>query len=293
MAHLLAVVSVIIWGVTFISTKILLEDFNAVEIMFGRFFLGWAALCVIGAKNLLKTLRLPLRQEILFAGAGLTGVTLYFFFENVALSYTYASNVSMIVSASPVFVALAAHFWVRGERIGSAFFAGFTAAMLGIGLIAYSGSALLMLNPLGDGLALVAAVVWGLYSVLLKKISLLGLEIIAATRKTFFWGLLFLIPLLFFEGRPSAFGTLLNAQALMHFAFLGLGASALCYVAWTYAVDKLGATRASAYIYLIPPVTAAASYVFLQERITLPAALGCVLVLSGLYLSERASHKRG
>lgn len=271
-AHLLALFTVAIWGITFISTKVLLDYFSAAEIMFIRFLLGWLALwgwCLGRRLSRPKTEISRVawksaafwRRELLLAGAGLTGVTLYFLFENLSLNYTYASNASMIVSASPVFVALFAHFFTRGEKVGPAFFAGFAAAMLGIGLIGYSGNTMLRLNPLGDILALLAAVMWGLYAVFIKKISPYGLEVVTVTRKTFFYGLLFLLPALWITGFSYDIHTLTAALAdravwmsvLFNLLFLGLAASALCYATWTYAVEKLGATRSSAYIYLIPP----------------------------------------
>lgn len=111
-AHLTALATILIWGTTFISTKVLLREFSPIEILFLRFLLGFAALHLVRGK-------LPFRswkEERLYAGAGLTGVTLYFLFENIALTYTLASNVGVLVTVAPFFTALLSCFYLRGER---------------------------------------------------------------------------------------------------------------------------------------------------------------------------------
>lgn len=123
LGHLAAVFTVILWGTTFISTKVLLTGFQPVEILFFRFVLGLAALTAVCPKRIKGT---TWRQELTFAAAGLCGVTLYFLAENMALTYTTASNVGVIVSAAPLFTAILARFvWKAGERLNGSFFLGF------------------------------------------------------------------------------------------------------------------------------------------------------------------------
>lgn len=96
--HQAALFTVIIWGTTFISTKVLLADFQPEEILFFRFALGFAALLLVCPRRL--ELEDP-RQELLFAVAGLCGIYLYYLLENIALTYTMASNVGVIISVAP------------------------------------------------------------------------------------------------------------------------------------------------------------------------------------------------
>ena len=93
--HLCALLTIIIWGTTFISTKILLVDFQPVEILFFRFVMGLLALLIIYPHRLKTTTK---RQELTFALAGLCGICLYYLLENIALTYTMASNVGVIIS---------------------------------------------------------------------------------------------------------------------------------------------------------------------------------------------------
>lgn len=281
--HLAALFCTLVWGTTFISTKVLLRDFNPIEILFFRFALGFAALWLACPHALRLTER---KQEWLFAGAGLAGVTLYFLLENIALTHTFASNVGVIVAVSPFFTALLSFWLLKAEKPGLNFFLGFAAAIAGIGLISFSGSTQLQLNPLGDLLAVLAGLAWSFYSILTRKILALGYKSLQVTRRCFFYGLLFMLPCLpfmNFHWDLARFGAFVNWSNVV---FLGLGASAFCFVAWTFAIKRLGAVQSSVYIYLVPVVTVITAALILQERITWMAALGTALTLAGLVVSE-------
>ncbi|MDR9801629.1 DMT family transporter [Bacillus paralicheniformis] len=281
--HLAAVITIIIWGTTFVSTKVLLEDFAPVDILFYRFLIGLIVLIMVHPHVL--TFR-SWRQEALFAGAGLCGVTLYFLLENIALTLTYASNAGMIVAVIPMITAVLAHFFLSGEKLEPRFFIGFAAAFTGLALIFFNGQMMLKLNPLGDILAAASAFVWAAYAILMKKISTIGYHTIQCTQRIFLYGLLFMVPALFlfdfrFDASPFA-----SPANWLNILFLGAGASALCFVTWNWSVGVLGAVKTSAYIYMVPVITIAASVVILQEKLTWVAFCGGALTLAGLYISE-------
>ncbi len=96
--HLTALLTVVIWGTTFISTKVLLNDFLPVEILIVRFVIGFGALWLACPHTLKNT---GARRELTFAAAGLCGICLYYLLENIALTYTMASNVGVIISVAP------------------------------------------------------------------------------------------------------------------------------------------------------------------------------------------------
>ncbi|MDF2921835.1 MAG: protein of unknown function transrane [Paenibacillaceae bacterium] len=287
--HLAALLTIVVWGTTFISTKVLLQDFSPFEILFFRFVLGYLALLAV-YPHFLKARYF--REELLFAAAGLCGVTLYFLLENIALTYTLASNVGIIVSIAPFFTAIMAHFFLQGEPMQPQFFAGFAVALLGIVLISLNGSYVLKLNSTGDILAVLACVFWAAYSILMRKISGLGYHNIACTRRVFFYGLLFMLPVLLLSDFHWELAQLAAPVNALNLVFLGLGASALCFVSWNWCVGILGAVKTSAYIYLVPVITITASYLILQETITGTALLGTLLTLTGLLLSERGLRKK-
>lgn len=289
LGHLAAFGTIVIWGTTFISTKILLAAFQPIEILFFRFVLGFFALCIVSPRRMKK---LDGRQELTCAAAGLTGVCLYYLLENIALTYTLASNVGVILSVAPCFTAILTRLLSPGEEpLRPSFFAGFAVAMIGICLISFQGGAV-AIHPIGDLLAVLAALLWAVYSVLTKKIGSFGCPTILATRRVFFYGLLFMLPCLFLFDMRWDLTRFANPVYLFQILFLGLGASAFCFVTWNFAVRVLGAVKTTIYIYMVPVITVAAAALVLHERITGMAAVGAVLTLAGLAVSEyRPKHK--
>jgi drug/metabolite transporter (DMT)-like permease len=281
--HFVALVTILIWGVTFVATKILLEAFTPVEILFIRFLLGFAVLWIVYPKFMGFG---DFRREGLLMGAGFCGVTLYFLFENIALTYTLASNVGVLVSVAPFFTAIIAWKFLNAERLAPIFFVGFACAIAGISMIYFNGVSVFKLNPAGDALAILAAFVWAVYSVLIKRIGEYGLNTIMVTRRAFFYGLAFMLPVLCFSGFSPSLTALSNPRYLLNIMFLGLGASAVCFVTWNFSVKRLGAVKTSVYIYLVPVVSVVSAAIVLREKITWLAALGTALTLAGLVISE-------
>ncbi len=281
--HLLAIITIFIWGTTFISTKVLLKAILPIEILFLRFTIGLIILSIVYPKRLKIKEK---KQELYFAAAGLCGVTLYYLLENIALTYTFASNVGIIISIAPFFTGIFAHLFLEGEKLKPQFFVGFIIALTGIFLISFNGFSVLKLNPVGDILAVLAAVVWAAYSIITKKISTFHYNTVQTTRRIFFYGLVFMIPALFIFGFNPNIDLMMQPVNLFNILFLGLGASALCFVTWNSAVKILGAVKTSVYIYMVPVITVATSIIILREEISGIAVLGIILTLSGLFISE-------
>lgn len=283
LGHAAAMLTILIWGTTFISTKILLRAFQPVEILFFRFVLGFLVLLVAHPKRWKLA---DNREEFLFALASLCGICFYYLLENIALTYTLASNVGVILSVAPFFTAILNHLFVKTEETWRApFFVGFVVAMLGIACISFSGGNLAV-HPLGDALAIAAAFVWAVYSILTRKISSLGYPVILCTRRTFFYGLLWMIPALFFFDFQLGLARFADITNGFNLLYLGVGASALCFVTWNFSVKELGAVKTSVYIYLVPVITVITSVLILHETLTVLAGIGTVLTIVGLLLSE-------
>lgn len=281
--HIAALIMIVIWGTTFISTKILLVDFTPIEILFFRFLLGLLVLILVYPKRIKIKDR---KQEITFVVAGLCGICLYYLLENIALTYTMASNVGVIISIAPFFTAVLSHIFMKTEeKLKAQFFVGFFVAMVGICLISFNGSKL-ELNPIGDILAVVAALVWSVYSLLTRKISSYGYNTVQTTRRIFTYGIVFMLPFLFVFDFNLDIQKVVKPEYALNLIYLGIGASALCFVTWNYAVKMLGAVKTSVHIYMVPVITVATSVIVLKEKITWVSAIGTVLTLIGLFLSE-------
>lgn len=282
--HVIALITVLIWGVTFISTKVLL--FNGMtpsEIFLCRFLLAYISIWFFSWRKVLAN---NLHDELLFLAIGMTGGSLYFMFENTALSYTLASNVSLIICTAPILTALVNFLVHRNEKIRSNLIYGSLLAFAGVGLVVYNGGVILKLNPLGDLLTILAALMWAFYSLIIKNLS--GkYSTFFITRKVFFYGLLTILPVFILKPFITDFQTLTKPTVLFNLLFLGLVASMLCYIMWNLAAKKLGVMRITNYIYFTPLVTLIASAIIIDETITIIALIGSGFILSGVWLAEK------
>ncbi|MEA4875795.1 DMT family transporter [Anaerorhabdus sp.] len=281
--HFYAILTICIWATTFVSTKILLADFKPIEILFIRFLIGFVALIIIYPKRLPHTTK---SQEYYFIAAGCTGICLYYLLENIALTYTSASNVGVLISVAPFFTGLLSIVFFKEEKMSLNFILGFIIAMAGISLISFNGNKV-EVNLVGDLLALIAAFLWAIYSLLIKKISTFGYHTIGTTRRIFFYGLLIMIPALFLFNFQFDLDAITRPINLFNILYLGLGASALCFITWNFSVKILGPLKTSVYIYLVPILTMITSAIILHEEITIYSLFGMLLTLFGLLLSEK------
>lgn len=281
--HLLAIGTIIVWGETFISSTVALRTLSPIELLAARMLVAILALLVIAPRRLKLKSR---KHEWYLMGAGLSGVTLYFLFENLALTYTSSANCSVIVSTAPFFVAVAARLFLNEAKLSRSFFIGFAIAMAGVCMVSYAGHSL-KLNPLGDALCILAAIMWAAYCVFIRKLEGYGYNTLLLTRRIFVYGLLFLVPVAAVFGFSVTPADILNRDTLLHVLFLGLVASALCFVTWNIAVRLIGPVKTSVYIYLVPTVTIVCARVALNDAIHPLALAGAGLTLVGLVISQR------
>lgn len=284
LVHFLCLLTSIVWGTTFISTKVLLENLHPMKIMLIRFTICYLLLWVVYPR--IEKAK-SWKDEALFAITGFSGITLYYLFENMALMHTFASNASIIISVSPMFTVIFAYFIYKNEKPGKNFFLGFAVAMAGIILVELNGSLVMHMSPLGDFLAFLAAATYGIYAIFYKKLSDRGYNCVAATRRIHFYGILFLLPFLWKEGYGMETELLKQPVILGNLLYLGVIASAICYLCWNYAIEVLGAVKTGVYIYILPAITMLTSALILKEPMSWLAVLGCVLCIMGLVVSEK------
>ena len=282
--HLAALFTVSVWGATFVSTKALIAaGLTPAEIFLMRFALGYLCILPLAPRRLRAENR---RDEAAFAAAGVCGGSLYFLLENVALEYAPASNVSLLVCTAPVWTALAAGHADRGERMTRRQAAGAALAAAGMALVVLNGRFVLHISPAGDLLALAAALSWMGYSLVIKR---LGARYPASfiARKVFFYGMATILPV--FAFRPfAATGELLARPVVWaNLLFLGVVASGFCYALWNAVMRRLGAVRATNYIFFNPLVTMLTAALCIGERITAPALAGAAMILCGMWHAER------
>lgn len=282
--HAMALIAVLIWGTTFVSTKTLLsEGLSPSDIMFYRFLLAYIVLWAYR-----PGLYLPrnLRDEGLFILAGISGGSLYFWTENTALDVTLASNVALLLATAPILTVLLSRLFLKGQRIHNALIIGSLLALTGVACVVYNGQFILQIHPLGDLLSIAAALSWGVYNICLKYLD--GrYDILTITRKVFFYGVITLSPI--FAIHPLTYDPAILFRPLVigNLLFLGLIASLFCFAVWNLAVKGLGTITTSHYIYLVSPIALACSAWWLNEPITGVALCGAVMILGGVYIAEK------
>lgn len=203
LAYIVALLTVIVWGETFVSSKILLaHGLRPADIFVFRFVIAYAGMWLLSHKKFLSR---SWKDELLMLLLGIFGGSLYFLTENTALEYTTASNVAIILCATPLVTSILMAALYRDERMKRSQFAGAFVAIIGLAMIIFNGEVILKLNPLGDNLALGAVLCWGAYSMLMKRVA--GrYDTAFVTRKVFGYGLLTILPYFVIFGWPAVLG---------------------------------------------------------------------------------------
>lgn len=284
LAHLGALLCISVWGISFVSTKVLLNNgMQPVEIYIYRFTLAYLIILFIGHKQWFCH---NWRDEGLMALCGLLAGSIYFLAENFGLQYTLVSNVSLLTSTSPLITAMLVGLLYKSDRPGKGMIIGSLVAFTGVGCVIFNSSFSLEINPLGDMLSILAAFSWAFYSLILKKLNA-TYDVWMITRKTFFYGVVTALPFLLIEPPTYSPAAIVNNGAVLgNLLFLGLGASLLAYILWAETVKSLGAVKANNYMYLQPVITLIFSVIFLHETVSIVGITGCVLILGGLWLGD-------
>jgi drug/metabolite transporter (DMT)-like permease len=284
-AFVAALLVIIIWGETFVSSKVLLDNgMRPADIFFYRFLLAYICIWFFSPKKLFAD---SWKDEARMFLLGIFGGSMYFLTENSALSYSTASNVGILVSSAPLITAIAAAFFYKDERMDSRQVGGSLLAFVGMVMVVLNGKFILHLNTLGDSLALAAAICWTFYSLILKGTSE-RYSTVFITRKVFFYGLVTMIPYFLFISPLDPDPTILShPQVYGNLIYLGLVASLICFLVWNKVVTVLGTVRTMNLIYTQPFFTMLFSYLILSERITWMAIAGALLISIGMFFAEK------
>ena len=281
--HLIALATICVWGSTFIFSKTLLDVFTPVQIMLLRFFVAYAVLWCMYP----KTEKTTARDNLGIFFMSLFADTVYFLCENNALRYTLASNVSILVASAPIWTAVLAHFFIKGNKLRKNTVYGSLIALVGVALVVFNGTVVLKFNPFGDMLSMAAAICWALYSVMITHYVHRFSSFFLMRRMTFF-AILTTLPLAFFMGELNMpLYEFADPHKLFCIAFLGIFGSGISYVTWNIATRRLGIVKVNTYIYVNPFVTLVTGALFLHEPITLMSVIGALLIICGVIIGVR------
>lgn len=282
--HLVAFVTVAIWGTTFVATKVLmLNGLSPAQIFTLRFTIAYILMLCFNHKRLLSD---SWKDEVKMALLGVTGGSLYFLSENEAMNFTTTTNTSLIVCSCPLFATLLVRLVYRSSRINNVQLLGSLLAFVGMVIVVLNGRFVLHLSPVGDALAFTACMCWAVYSLLMKSVT--GSYSAAfITRKVFFYGVLTILPYyIFVPGLPPV-QVFSKPQVLGNLVFLGCLASMICFLTWNWCISKLGAVKATNWVYFNPITTMIFASWVLGEKITPYFLVGAICILLGMYVADK------
>lgn len=267
-----------VWGLTFLSTKIVVAVIPPMTLALMRFIVATPLLFVIALLSR-NSLVLARKDMAPMALSGFVGVTLYFYFENNGILLLSASESSIIVGTIPV-VTLVVDMLLFRRKAKPRVAAGIVLSFVGVVAIVLRGES--APSSLAGYLFMLGAVIsWVAYSFITKPLAD-RYSLLSITFWQIFFGLLGCIPFVFAEN-PNLAG--LSLPIAGHVLFLGVLASAIGYWFYVIVLDRLGASRSSVFINLIPVVSVAASYVFLGERLSFLQLAGGAAAMAGVYLA--------
>lgn len=285
--HLVAFATVAIWGCTFVSTKVLmLNGLSPAQIFTLRFLIAYVMMLAVYHSRLWAD---SWRDELKMMLLGISGGSLYFLSENEAMNFTSTTNTSLIVCSCPLFATLLVRLVYRSTTsISMMQLGGSLLAFAGMVIVVLNGRFVLHLSPLGDALAFTACLSWSVYSLLMKWVSAkYGAAFI--TRKVFFYGVLTILPYyIFYPTLPTA-AVLTKPVVVGNLAFLGCLASMICFLTWNWCISKLGAVKATNWVYFNPITTMIFASWVLGEKITPYFLAGATCILLGMFVADRST----
>ncbi|HOD66809.1 MAG TPA: DMT family transporter [candidate division Zixibacteria bacterium] len=290
MIRLLLVLTVCVWGWSFVATKICLAYLTPLQVIGLRYLLG---LPVMGAVLLAKRrpIRVP-RAEYPWILAAAAAITIHFLVQVIGMQYTTATNTGWLIAVTPLVLAVLSAVFLK-ERLSAKAAAGIAVATTGVLLLVSQGRLFTLgwLQSAGDWLVFASAHTWAVFTILTRDLSrrcgplvtpFLVLSVSAAVILT-----------LMFGSAGLAGVTALPVRGVVALLFLGLVVQGLAFWFWQEGVAKLGAARAGVFLYLEPLATTALAVPYLGEHFGLFTGIGGGLVLLGVYLAERRVRRGG
>ncbi|MBP5688743.1 MAG: DMT family transporter [Muribaculaceae bacterium] len=281
--HVIAILVILAWGVSFPFNKILLNNgITPTEIFVYRSLIAYIGLLLISR---FKISFWGWRDETLAVLCGLTGGAMYFVLQNVALKLTLLSDVVIVIAINPLLTTILAAIFLKEERFSWKILLSSMVAFLGVAVVTLRDGLVWGDGLLGNVLAFLAALSWSIYSVLLKRVQ--GRHsTLSITRKVMVYGFLCAFPLMFLEPM-TPISTLLRPDLLSIMLFLALICSMAAFFVWNLVIKKIGAIKSSNYLYLDPIISIVMGVIMLGETVGMVAVVGCALVLIGVIMVEK------
>jgi drug/metabolite transporter (DMT)-like permease len=286
LAYIEVTLAVLVWGGSFVATKVALQEVAPAAVVWLRFGIG---MLILGAAVVIRRqFILPERKDLAYlALLGFIGITFHQWLQSTGLQTAQATTTAWIVATTPVFMALLG-WMVLKERLAGTQVAGITLAAFGVLLVVSNGNlasiGLGQFGTWGDFLVLLSALNWAIFSALSRR----GLMTYKASPMIFYvmgFGWLF-SSLWFFSGAGLGQLAQLSRAGWLAIAFLGVFCSGLAYIFWYDALQNMPVAQAGAFVYIEPFVTVVVAALILGEPMLWTSLLGGGLILAGVILVQ-------
>jgi drug/metabolite transporter (DMT)-like permease len=286
-AYLAAVSAALLWGASFLLTKIVLTQTGPMATAALRW--GIAALALILLSSATARRRQVVRRALRrdgwnFVALGLVGVSLFYTLQNMALVYTTSIDVGLIMNGFPVLTAVLG-VWLFRERLTRRGIGGVVVALVGVTLVTLGGlveaDMAARARLMGDLLALLATLVGALYIVGGKR-AVVTYDPLTVTALAGVFGALMLMPVAAWEG----FTLRLSPDVWVALLGLALGSGAAANWLWWCAVERLPVSRAGVFLYVTPVVSTILGVAVLGEPLAMATLAGAGFVIGGVMLVQ-------
>lgn len=287
LANLAMLITVLFWGISFISIKITVSEVPPITMALIRFIMASAILVVI-TRKLEPASELKKEDRIRMLAAGFLGITLYFYFENTGVKMTTASNASLISSIIPI-TAIALDMIIFKTKPSVLKFVGMGCAVAGA-YLAVTANGQLSFNSAtfkGNLFMVFAMLAWSIYTLMNKALQDKYSGLFLTTCQTLF-GTILLVPASFMEYRQWH---LFSITAFYHILFLAVCCSAIAYFLYIFALKRLDVAITTLYLNLTPVVGVISGYLILGETVLPVQLLGGVIIILVIIAINREKQK--
>ncbi|MED3881535.1 DMT family transporter [Priestia megaterium] len=283
-ASFYAIMSISFWGISFVSTKAVLDKLDPYTLLVLRFGIGALFLLVL---LVLKRypLNIPLKYIPHLIVLGILGVFIHQVIQATALLTINASAAGWIISFSPVFTVILSVFFLH-EKMTLLKASGIIVAIIGVLLVTTSSNQHSLQLPVNIGylLMILSTLNWAIYSVLLKKLDI-QLPSLVVTFYMCLIGFTLTTPFLV-RNKGWEIIPFLTSVEWAHLLFLGVFVSGVAYWYWAKALEVLEASQVSVFLYLEPVATLITAVLLLREKIIPVSILGGVIIIVGVIVAN-------
>lgn len=276
--------TIFVWGVSFLSIKIVVQVIPPMTQGAIRFLIASAILVAV-KKIKRNTSKIAIEDYKYLFAVGAIGISLYFYFENSSMLYLPTSIAGILIATIPIFTMISDAIFYK-VNISKIKWIGVLLSLVGVYLIVSNQELGAEMNKgiFAMGLFMMAGAIfsWIVYAMFMKKLSY-KYDSLTITCYQSIVGAVCFLP---FSFREQVIWSKVDVTIVMNIIFLSVVCSAMAFLGYNFAVAKLGASESSIYLNIMPVVTMVSGVLIFKEELTLIQILGSALVLLSIYIVE-------